>query len=521
MASAVRYPLPLQDSLPRWRQQLVESLALHADTPESYRIHYYDSFDWRLFRAGKALKWEQRDGDSRCYLYALGDGSVAASLPLAAAPPRFAAGLPAGALGRQLSKLLGVRALLPLATLETRSHCLRLQDPEGKTRVRLFLEQHRLRKADNGARLLHKQIRLVPLRGYEKAAAELISRLEDGLGLRSNPQDLLLRALTALNTEPAAGSPKLDIPLEPQLRADAALRRILVALLDTMERNEAGLISDLDSEFLHDFRVAVRRTRSALGQMKQVFPAATLARFRREFAWLGEITSPTRDLDVYLLKFSEYQQRLPEALRADLEPLREFLTRHHREEQARLARELGGARYRRLKRSWRRYLSSALPARPRVADARKPILEVASRRTWRMYRRVLREGRAITPDSPAPELHELRKSCKKLRYLMEFFHTLFPAQELRKLTRELRILQDNLGDFQDLEVQTSTLGHYSEQMRNEGHMNPRTKHAMQTLREGLNTRMRAVRGEFETRFARFSRKPNERRFERLFHPQPE
>jgi CHAD domain-containing protein len=497
----------------------MEYLPLQADSPESYRIHYYDSFDWRLFRSGQALKWEQRDGESRCQLYKLEGGAPATSLPLAEPPPRFAADLPAGRLRQRLSARLGVRALLPLATLEVRSHCLRLEDPEGKTRLRLFLEQHRLRKPDNRVRLLNKQVRVVPLRGYPKAASEIISLLEDEFGVQPETQDLLLRALAALGKEPATSGSKLDIPLEPELRADAALRRVLLVLLDTMERNETGVIASLDTEFLHDFRVAVRRTRSALGQLKTVLPPATLARFRREFAWLGTITSPTRDLDVYLLKFGNYQQRLPEHLRADLEPLREFLVRHQREEQALLARQLAGARYRKLKRSWRRYLESALPERPGAPDAREPILKVARQRTWRMYRRVRREGRAVTPDSPATDLHELRKSCKKLRYLMEFFQALFQASELRKLTRELKSLQDNLGDFQDLEVQTSTLGHYAEQMRTEGHMNARTERAMATLQAGLRTAMHEVRSEFEDRFARFSRKPNVQRFQRLFKPE--
>ena len=141
MASALRYPIPLQDALPGWRKRLMERLPLQADSPESYRIHYYDSFDWRLFRCGTALKWEQRDGESRCYLYKLDGGAGIASLPRSEPPPKFAADLPAGRLGQRLSARLGVRALLPLATLEVRSHCLRLKDPEGKTRLRLFLEQ--------------------------------------------------------------------------------------------------------------------------------------------------------------------------------------------------------------------------------------------------------------------------------------------------------------------------------------------------------------------------------------------
>ena len=43
--------------------------------------------------------------------------------------------------------------------------------------------------------------------------------------------------------------------------------------LDTLEANVEGTRADLDSEFLHDLRVATRRTRSALSQIKAVLPA--------------------------------------------------------------------------------------------------------------------------------------------------------------------------------------------------------------------------------------------------------
>ena len=45
------------------------------------------------------------------------------------------------------------------------------------------------------------------------------------------------------------------------------------ALLDIMVANEPGMRADLDTEFLHDYRVSLRRTRSLLGQIKNVFPA--------------------------------------------------------------------------------------------------------------------------------------------------------------------------------------------------------------------------------------------------------
>ena len=46
--------------------------------------------------------------------------------------------------------------------------------------------------------------------------------------------------------------------------AGAAAAAILLRLLDTIDANVAGVLADTDTEFLHDLRVSVRRTRSAL-----------------------------------------------------------------------------------------------------------------------------------------------------------------------------------------------------------------------------------------------------------------
>ena len=80
-----------------------------------------------------------------------------------------------------------------------------------------------------------------------------------------------------------------------------------------MKDNEKGIIDDIDSEFLHDFRVAVRRTRSLLGQIRYVLPKRRVTRFKRDFAWLGEVTGPARDMDVYLLSFNDIFQPPPQA----------------------------------------------------------------------------------------------------------------------------------------------------------------------------------------------------------------
>ncbi len=514
------YPLPESCSLQQWQDQLESELPfefIKVDAPQHQHVHYYDSFDWLCYRAGETLEWHENAPASCLVLRTCKNGPIEQQMALDSAPPRFPAELPRNRLRTTLRQRLGPRAMLPVADIETHSQRLRLVSKDLKSLAFLILSEHRIMNAAGKPVVMRKEIRVEPLHKHAKTADKLARYIESRWKLQRDDRSLLDLALASRGKQAATYSGKLAVPLEADMRADAAMRKILLVLLDTMEINEQGTIANLDTEFLHDFRIAVRRTRSALTQMKSVFPEHSRARFAKNFAWLGDITTPTRDLDVHLLEFNTLKQSLPKALRDDLEPLRQFLIVQQQQEQSKLARNLQSSTYRRVKDQWRRFLTSPLPKRPVAQDALEPVAEIAHRRIWRMYRRVLREGRAITPASPAADLHELRKSCKKLRYLMEFFQSLYPTEKIRRLIRELKGLQDNLGEFQDLEVQTHTLKQYDEQMTRDGVMQPRTQTAFDTLQEHLHTSTERVRNEFESRFGRFSSKPNRLRFKQLFH----
>ena len=77
-----------------------------------------------------------------------------------------------------------------------------------------------------------------------------------------------------------------------------------------IDDNFAGTLEDVDSEFLHDLRVAVRRTRSLQRQFKAIYPER-LAHFREEFKRIQAITGDLRDLDVYLLDLPALKASLP------------------------------------------------------------------------------------------------------------------------------------------------------------------------------------------------------------------
>ncbi len=118
-----------------------------------------------------------------------------------------------------------------------------------------------------------------------------------------------------------------------------------------MRANEEGIKADSDMEFLHDYRTAVRRTRSALSQIPDVFPPETTERYKEAFGLLGEQSNRLRDLDVYLLSEPEYRAMFPEAMRDHIAPLLQLpattapagLTRSDRQPEFRVVRGHDGS----------------------------------------------------------------------------------------------------------------------------------------------------------------------------------
>jgi CHAD domain-containing protein len=488
---------------------------LREETPHTATVTLLDTFDRRVLKAGGFLELEATGQGRRLRWWPPGGGGPEAETAVAA-EPRFVSDLPPGRLRETLTPILDVRAVLPVVTLRSRLRPLDLLDPAGKTVARVHLEEHRVLGPGRRPRGWVRRLRLLPVRGYDEAARAVETAARDRLGLLPAEMGAYVEALALVGRGVADYDPRPDVPLSPDARADAALKTVLQHLLDTVLANEDGVRRHIDTEFLHDLRVAVRRARSALGQVRQVLPARLVEGLREELGWLGTSTNLARDVDVYLLAFEGYQGRLPPELQPHLDPFRGFLLEH----QVRAYHELGGllasARYRRLVQRWRALLRRQLPRRPSARDAAMPIDRVARKRTWRAYRRVMRGGGKIRPGSPARDLHRVRIACKKLRYLMEFFRALYPPEVVGRLIRALKVFQDNLGEYQDLEVQRDQLRRFESEMARAGALPAHTREAMEYLVETLAERQAEVRQAFAERFQEFSAPEVRAEFEGLF-----
>ena len=467
--------------------------AVSAPTARPVHVRYLDTFDRSLRRAGLVLEHMTFPGETGLRYREVGQPRLLVDAP-GAALPAFARDITHTRLRAMLLPLIDVRRLLVVAETRGRLGVARGRDSEDKTVlvVECFTGPH------GPAR-----ITIRPLRGYERVARRVIRRVRNVNGVVPEDGEPMLAA----DAGPDAAFGGVPIPVradpDPGERSDVACKRVLARLEAVLEVNAPGVLADLDPECLHDFRVAVRRARSLLGEMRRVFPPAVTRRLRADFVWLGRCTGPLRDLDVHLIEFGAAdddeagQAAASAALRTRLEALR---TRELRA----LCLVLRSARYRRARAASRKFLASEAPARPRSENALVSIGALSAERILKVYRRTLSEGRAIGDASPAEALHDLRKTCKRLRYLLEFFRDVHRAKPVERTIARLKRLQDNLGTYQDVQVQRALLEEFRDHAQ--ASLDAAAVAAVDAQCAALAERERRTRAEFAARFKSYDSK---------------
>jgi len=469
---------------------------------------WFDTFDWRLYQRGLFLFHDK----SEWHLFRRNSDGIAASLPQKGPhSPVFSRDFPASRIRSILEPVLEMRSLLPLVTHESSTTCLRILNNDRKTVARVFLEEHKI--PEHNAVL--RTVKLQEVRGYDKNFKEL-GRFFANYGMRDKT-DFLYPFITGAEIcgrKPLDYSSKFTLKLKPDYTARQAMVLIYRHLLEVMRQNEAGILDDLDSEFLHDCRVAIRRTRSGLGQVRNVLPPDITNKARKDFAWLGSITGPTRDLDVYLLYEQNYRSRLPAALQKGLETFFADISSRREAERRKLSRHLQSKKYRQIIESWHEYLHSE-DSGESTENSGRPVIELAREIIFRKYKKVIKDGKTITPSSPDKNLHQLRIQCKKLRYILEFFSSLFPQQDMKRVVKQLRRLQNNLGDFNDLSVQQDMLRNYRLSLRPGSRKNQDLAAALGGLLTNLYHQQRRVREEYAPRFREFSASENAKLYKEL------
>jgi CHAD domain-containing protein len=506
--STVSYALPEGVDPPALLAYLDKRFPVIAEPGASRAYTVLDTADRRLRAAGVDLDLETGRGGPRLVLREPGGRP-----PLVAEVRRprrnryLLRDVPAGPLRERLGPIVDMRALLPLADVRVGAQLVRVFNADDKTvaRVSLASPMALAGGCDAGAVPLTPRVDVSGVLGYPKPLGRVTAAVRRGPkgGLVDAGVSLADEAIAAVGGDPEGIRTKVHVDLWPDQRTDRAAVAVLCDLAGMVEANLPGTLADLDTEFLHDLRVAVRRSRSVLRELKGAFPPEPLATQRDALRWVQAITGPTRDLDVQLLDWDHLVAAIPVERHAALAPVRALLVRHRAAAFRALRRELRGPTYRHAWDDYRAFLAGDLGPTGERPDAKKPIVDVAGRRIRKVYGRMLTMGAAIDATSPATDLHELRKRGKELRYLLELFGGLWPRSVVKPMVRSLKGLQDVLGVHQDREVQASYLrGLAGELAKTTG--GPAALLTLGVLVDRLDAEQHEARDAFAERFAAFA-----------------
>ncbi len=426
---------------------------------------YYDTPDFDLARAGVALR-VRRSGD--LWLQTLkADGEAVAGLhardelewPVAG----DALDLEAldGSRYRELFAAPQVRERLqPVFTTEFDRATRLLSFPDG-TAAELALDHGEIRAGARTAPISEAEIELKS--GDAQQLCALARELARDVPLRLGHLSKAERGYALAGAAPARPQKARPVVLGHGLSAGAGLRRVAVACIAQMQANEAGLLEGRDPEYLHQFRVGLRRLRSCLGIVGVGVGKEAIAPLAEELGALARALGPARDWDVFA---TETLARLAREFTA-AEDLDAFLARCAaiRRRHAETAREaVSSPRYTALLlalgESFARDDLAALRRPPPgeraepEADAVQlstPVGEFAAAVLDKRHRRLRKRGGDV-PDAPAEERHRMRIAAKKLRYAAEFFASLYPPKRVRRYVDALEDLQDILGALNDAAV---------------------------------------------------------------------
>ena len=251
-----------------------------------------------------------------------------------------------------------------------------------------------------------------------------------------------------------------------------ATHHYLASQLAVVEAEEPGIRDDEDPECLHRFRVALRRSRALLGELKDCL-VPELAGFRHRLAAVARGTNACRDADVFLALLPEWSGVLPDFLQPGLGRLEAILRQRRQSAHAEVVALLQGAEYRSVKQVWHHWLAQPAEAWF-VTDARLPLSKALEPRIRRRLRKLRRRLAAVTDETPAQDLHRLRIQVKKLRYLLEFQAAESDDDRSAEAIAGLKRLQNVLGRHHDAAEQFSWL----RGVLGEGESDPKTAAAV-------------------------------------------
>jgi len=416
---------------------------------------YLDTFDWSLMKNKLSLRYRISNGQAMYTLKSLGpiEEGIATRMetevPLAR-PLDVPAEVPVKRIRKVIDGLIFPRKLLEHIQVSTARHRYQTLSPEG-AQIELAFDAssfslrglHPKRRTQR----LHEMEAEI-LQGPPTALEPLASSLSVTFGYPPSAASKFEVAVERFKLAPPSKKipEKLRVRLEDRL--DLAVRKILTYQFQRFQEQLPGVQRDIDTEFVHQARVATRRMRSALRLFREAIPQSTVTYLGEELKWLGGKFGTVRDLDVFLLNLSRFKPQIKRFPSKGKIVFENWIEKHRRAPLKALQEALGSSRYKTFERRFTQFLEGPIPARPRAPLALKPVREVAPPVITEKFEAAIQQGHKVLAKPKPKQFHALRIQMKKLRYAIEFMAPAYEGALTPFIERTVEI-QDCLGELQD------------------------------------------------------------------------
>ncbi|WP_406670190.1 CHAD domain-containing protein [Methanolobus sp. ZRKC4] len=247
-----------------------------------------------------------------------------------------------------------------------------------------------------------------------------------------------------------------------------AAHKILMFHFGVMIEHERGTKVGKDIEELHDMRVAAMRMRSVVEVLEDYLDMKEMSSYYKNIKSTRKVLGTVRDLDVFLEKIDHYLEGQPPERRLEMDPLTDSILIERAKNRGNMLVYLDDSKYNKFKKNFSSYLlhkkswkmksvkKDGEPIPSRVRDI-LPVLLYTQFATVRAYDEIVSDESIVDPS--LEKYHQLRIDVKILRYTLEFFKEVL-GSESKGLIKDLKVLQDNLGDMHDTVVALELLENF-------------------------------------------------------------